>query len=261
MRAIQPDYSLITSPITSPECSILEIECKQYLAASKRKFSDALTDYANGRTNAQIVLVNYGPAANDILDEVDTGVRARTHVIGLMRPRSEPTQSEFAELVKKAILNRFAKTPARSSVPLPSQTQHGELAGQIVLSWESLPKDLDLHLNILHKDQVSEVNFSDLGSISNDPWARLDQDIRNGRGPETIQVTRWLDGKYRCGVLNYSDDYSLAGCGAKLAVMLGKQELFIECPTSGAGVWWDAFSYSPTTGKLEIFNRITNSFP
>lgn len=260
-RAIQPDYSLITSPITSPECSVLEVECKQYLAASRRKFADALNDYANGRPNAQIVLVNYGPAANDILDEVDAGVRARTHVIGLMRPRSEPSQSDFEELVKKAVLNRFAATPARSSISLPSQTQHGQLAGQIVLSWESWPKDLDLHLNILQKDQVSEVNFSNLGRISDDPWAGLDQDIRNGRGPETIQIARWLDGTYRCGVCNYSDDYSLAGCGAKLAVMLEKQELFIECPISGAGVWWDAFSYLPTTGKLEIFNRITNSFP
>lgn len=260
-RAIQPDYSLITSPITSPECSILEVECKQYLAASKRKFADALTDYANGRPNAQIVLVNYGPAANDILDEVDAGVRARTHVVGLMRPRSEPSQSDFAELVKKAVLNRFAETPARSPASPPSQTKHGQLAGQIVLSWESLPKDLDLHVKILQRNQVSEVNFSNFGSISGDPWAQLDQDIRNGRGPETIQIARWLDGTYRCGVLNYSDDYSLAGCGAKLAVMLGNQELVIECPTSGAGVWWDAFSYSPTTGKLEIFNRITNSFP
>jgi hypothetical protein len=260
-RAMQPDYSLITSPITSPECSVLEVECKQYLVASKRKFADALTDYANGRPNAQIVLVNYGPASNDILDEVDASVRSRTHVIGLMRPRSEPSQSDFADLVKNAVLNRFATTPTRNPISLLSQTQHGQLAGQIVLSWESLPKDLDLHLNILQRDQVSEVNFSSMGSISGNPWARLDQDIRNGRGPETIQIAQWLDGTYHCGVLNYSNDYSLAGCGAKLAVMLGKQELVIECPTSGVGVWWDAFSYSPNTRKLEIFNRITSSFP
>jgi hypothetical protein len=260
-HAIQPDYSLITSPVTSPDCSVLEVECKQYLAASKRKFADALTDYAKGRPNAQIVLVNYGPTANDILDKVDADVRNRTHVIGLMKPRSEPSQSDFTELVKKTVLNRFAATPAGIPISLPSPTQHGQLAGQIVLSWESLPKDLDLHLNILLREQVSAVNFSSMGSISDNPWARLDQDIRNGRGPETIQIARWLDGTYHCGVLNYSDDYSLAGCGAKLAVMLGRLELVIECPTSGAGVWWDAFSYSPTTGKMKIFNRITNSFP
>ena len=259
-RAIQPDYSLITSPITSPECSVLEVECKQYLAASKQKFADALTDYANGRPNAQIVLVNYGPVTKSILDEVDAGVRDRTHVIGLMRPRSKPSQSEFAELVKEAVLKRFSPLPVRRPVSPLLQTQHGGMAGQIVLCWESMPKDLDLHLKILHSGQAFEVSFSTMGSISGDPWAILDHDIRDGRGSETIQIARWLDGTYHCAVHNYSGDVSLAGCDAKLTVMLGKQELLIECPTSGAGDWWDAFSYSPITGKLEIFNRITNSF-
>lgn len=259
-HAIQPDYSLITSPITSPECSVVEVECKQYLVASKQKFADALTDYANGRPNAQIVLVNYGPATKNILNEVDAGVRDRTHVIGLMRPRSEPSQSEFAELVKEAVRKRFSALPVRRPVSPLLQTQHGGMAGQIVLSWKSMPKDLDLHLRILHGGQTFEVSFSAMGNISDDPWALLDNDIRDGQGSETIQIALWLDGAYHCAVHNYSGDASLAGCGAKLAVMLGNQELLIECPTSGTGVWWDAFSYSPTTGKLEIFNRITNSF-
>lgn len=103
-HAMQPDYSLITSPITSPECSILEVECKQYLVPSKQKFANALTDYANGRPNAQIVLVNYGPVTSDVLDLVNAGVRNRTHVIGLMRPRSEPSQSDFAEVETSAKL-------------------------------------------------------------------------------------------------------------------------------------------------------------
>jgi len=259
-RAIQPDYSLITSPITSPECSVLEVECKQYLEASKHKFADALTDYANGRPNAQIVLVNYGPATNDILDEVDAGVRNRTHVIGLMRPRSEASQSAFNELVKEAVIKRFSALPARSPISTLSQTQLGQLAGQIILSWASLPKDLDLHLKILSKGQAFDVSYSNKGNISADPWVLLNQDFRDGRGPEIIQITQWLDGTYRCAVHNYSGDTPLAACGATLTIMLGKQELVFQCPTSGTGVWWDVFSYSPTTGKLEIFNRITTSF-
>jgi len=259
-HAIQPDYSLITSPITSPECSILEVECKQYIVASKKKFADALTDYANGRPNAQIVLVNYGLATNDILDQVDADVRDRTHVIGLMRPRSEPSQSNFADLIKKAVLNRFATTLAGSPMSTLLQPQFGRLAGQIVLSWESLPKDLDLHLKIAHSGQKFDISFSSMGGITANPWAQLDQDIRDGCGQETIQIAQWLDGTYRCAVHNYSNDSQLAGCRAKLTIMLGKQELVIECPTSGTGVWWDVFVYSPTTGKLEIFNRITTSF-
>jgi len=259
-RAMQPDYSLITSPITSPECSVLEVECKQYLVASKRKFADALTDYASGRPNAQIVLVNYGPASNDILDEVDASVRSRTRVIGLMRPRSEPAQSVFAELVKETIARRFAITLPRSPVAAITAMQRGGSAGEIVLCWGNFPNDLDLHLRIFQRGQLFEVSYSSKGSISDTPWAQLDHDIQLGHGQETIQIARWLNGLYRCAVHNYSGERPLAGCGAKLAVVFGKQEFLFECPTNGTGSWWEVFSYSPGTEKLEIFNRMTNSF-
>jgi hypothetical protein len=243
-RAMQPDYSLITSPITSPEGSILEVECKQYLVASKRKFADALTDYATGRPNAQILLVNYGEASTDILDEVDAAVRSRTHIIGLMRPRSKRSQSRFAELVEAAVSNRFALAERTDSDPARLQTPSGTLAGQIVLIWGGLPKDLDLHLRILQGEQHFDLNFSNMGSSSDNPWAQLNQDIRDGHGDETIRIFRWVDGL----------------CGATLTIFFGKQQLVFECPTSGAGVWWDVFLYSPATGKLEVFNRITDSF-
>lgn len=255
-RAIQPDYSLITSPITSPDCSILEVECKQYLVASKRKFADALTDYANGRPNAQIVLVNYGPAPNYILDSVESNVRHRTHIIGFMRPRSEPATSDFTKLVKDTVLNRFSKTSEASLITLPPHTQQGQLVSQIILSWERLPKDLDLYLKISKRGQDYILCYHNMGNISGDPWALLNHDIRNGHGPETIQIARWSNGTYRCAVHNYSRDTALAGCGAKLTMMLGEQELVIECPNSGTGDWWEVFSYSPARGKLEIFNRI-----
>ena len=163
-------------------------------------------------------------------------------------------------MVKDSVLNRFSIVSAKSVISQLSQLRRGQFAGQIVLSWGTLPKDLDLHLKILSKEQTFEVSYSNMGNISGDPWALLNRDFRDGYGPEIIQVAQWLDGTYRCAVRNYSGDVSLAGCGAKLTVMLGKQELVIECPTSGVGLWWDVFSYSPTTEKLEIFNRITSSF-
>ena len=259
-RAMQPDYSLVTSPITSAESSVLEVECKQYLVASKRKFADALTDYANGRPNAQIVLVNYGPASNDILDEVDASVRCRTHVIGLMRPRSEPSQSDFAELVKETVARRFAIPQLKGSIATTPATQRGTSAGEIVLRWGNFPNDLDLHLRIFQRGQPFEVSYSSMGSVSDTPWAQLDHDIQRAHGQETIQISRWLDGPYHCAVHNYSGERQLAGCGARVIVVFGKQELQFECPTSGTGVWWDVFSYLPANGKFEIFNRITSSF-
>jgi hypothetical protein len=138
--------------------------------------------------------------------------------------------------------------------------QRGTSAGEIVLCWENFPNDLDLHLRIFHGGQSSKVSYSSMGSIADAPWAQLDHDIQRAHGQETIQIARWLDGPYRCAIHNYSGERPLAGCGAKLAVVFGKQEFLFECPPDGTGSWWEVFSYSPGTRKLEIFNRITNSF-
>jgi|SanBayMetagenome_1026888.scaffolds.fasta_scaffold19143_1 hypothetical protein len=102
-KSIQPDYSLVVDPITSPESSLLVIECKQYYKASAKNFSSALSDYARGRPNAHIILVNYGPANQNILDEVDATVRNRTHIIGMMRPGSIAFQAEFKKLIKDTL--------------------------------------------------------------------------------------------------------------------------------------------------------------
>ena len=123
-----------------------------------------------------------------------------------------------------------------------------------------MPRDLDLYLRVVRERQVLEVNYSHMGDIAGGPWALLDRDVRDGRGPEMIQIARWLDGTYRCAVHNYSKDLELAGCGAKLNVTMGAQELAFECPSSGTGEWWEVFSYSPTTGTLNILNRIAASF-
>lgn len=55
---IQPDYTLTFEPITSPSQTIVAIECKQYRKANPKNFADALIDYARGRPNAKILLVN-----------------------------------------------------------------------------------------------------------------------------------------------------------------------------------------------------------
>jgi hypothetical protein len=141
-----------------------------------------------------------------------------------------------------------------------SAMQRGTSAGEIVLRWGNFPQDLDLHLKVFQRGQPIDVSYSNMGSLTDIPWARLDQDIRAAHGKETIQITRWLDGPYRCVVHNYSGERQLAECGARITVVFGKQDLQFECPTSGTGVWWEVFSYSPATGKFEIFNRITNSF-
>lgn len=106
-RGIQPDYSLVTDPVTSPQSSVVVIECKQYLKASSDNFSKALTDYAKGRPNAHIILVNYGRADTSILDKVDPLVVSRTSIIGEMKPGSTGTIYEFKELIRNKVKEKY----------------------------------------------------------------------------------------------------------------------------------------------------------
>jgi len=228
-HAIQPDYSLITDPVTAPEASILEVECKQYRRPSARNFSAALTDYARGRPNAHVVLVNYGPANESILDRVDPSVRHRTSLIGRMRPRSKLAQERFKQIVHEAISRRYG--PAAGIAAERTYTDLGNMR-QISLLWHAVPRDLDLHLRISAAGKAYEIYYSQMGSITEEPWAQLDKDVQSGHGSETIEIARWMEGKYHFAVHNYSGDAPLADCGASITFAYGQRQWQFQCPCS-----------------------------
>jgi len=254
-QAIQPDYSLVTDPITSPEASILEVECKQYRRPSRRNFADALTDYARGRPNALVVLVNYGGASKSILDSVAPSVRDRTSLIGEMRPGSRVAQGRFRQIVKEAVHRRYGPTAEVDSGQ--AFISLGDI-GQISLSWGALPPDLDLHLRIDAAAMAHEIYFSRMGSMSDEPWAQLDTDIQSGAGTETITITQWIEGKYHCAVHNYSGEPSLAGCGACVVFSCDREEREFRCPLEGTGDWWSVFVLDARTGRIEAINKIVH---
>lgn len=96
---IQPDYSLTFEPISEPRQTVLAIECKQYKKASVKNFSEALIDYANGRINANVLLVNYGPTTQRVLDSIDNNIKPRTSLIGNLMPGSSDRIREFRDYV------------------------------------------------------------------------------------------------------------------------------------------------------------------
>jgi hypothetical protein len=255
-HAIQPDYSLVTDPVTDPQTCFLVVECKQYLAASSKNFSNALTDYANGRPEARVILVNYGKANQNILNRVDERVRKRTSIIEEMRPGSETALRQFKLAVRNAVqlhyeLSDISDPGLPNILPLPRHDN-----GEISLSWGASPADLDLHLRIETTDGISAVSFEQTGSGDGFPWASLDNDIRTGYGPETIKITRWLGGKYTCAVKRYSDDSPLAGSGARVVFTRRQSRLSFTCPTSGSGKWWLVFSFDPTVNHIEAIDTI-----
>jgi len=220
-RNIQPDYSLIGEPITSPDMSILEVECKQYKTASSKSFCDAITDYAAGRPRAHVVLVNYGRGRQSLLDGVEPSVRDQTSFIPLMRPGSDEAQSRFRDIVGEVLSKRCVRVgaPLTSAMPMPAGT-----CSKVTLSWGSMPRDLDLHVRIVSHELDYEVYYSDRGSTMQSPWAQLDTDIRHGSGPESLEIARWVSGgKYHIAVCNYSNESPLANCGALVTFSQGSQ--------------------------------------
>ncbi len=255
---IQPDYSLVTDPITAPEASILEIECKQYLKPSATNFSDALTDYAKGRPNAVIVLVNYGGVTDSILDRVDPEVRHRTHMVGHLHPGSAGAKDQFNTLLRTVLETHF-RLPPITALPASASGTLGSTA-EITLTWNAAPRDLDLHLRVERSRAASLINYSERGRPDADPFVSHEGDVQHGFGPERIGIAKWLDGKYYCAVHNYSNDAPLAASGARVTLRSGSVARDYFCPAQGAGAWWLVFRIDPQNGLVHEFNQIVE-FP
>jgi len=251
-QSIQPDYSLVIDPVTSPESSVFVVECKQYLRASSKNFSAALSDYARGRPNAHIVLVNYSSVNQNILNRVDATVRDRTSLIGMMRPGSISAQ-EFKTLVQQSLTKTYVHRSTRHTFSSFAEIE------SITLNWGNILRDLDLHLRIDTSSDTYNVCYSNKGNKTTKPWAYLNEDIQSGDGTETIKMAQWVKGKYHFAVRNYSGETPLSSCGATITITSSKQRLKLQCPDDGEGKWWSVLILDSNTNQFEVINKIVES--
>jgi hypothetical protein len=237
--------------------SILVVECKQYRKASRKNFREALTDYANGRENARVVLVNYGSADATLLNGVPPSVKNRTSVIGDMRPGSRDAQTQFKAIVGETLVDHCIKRNAHST---DDTRLRNDSPMKITLSWGSTPRDLDLYARVLTRQGDLQVCFAERGSSVQAPWVYLDSDIRDGQGPETITIDRWIEGAEYClAVHNYSNETPLADCGASVVLTQGTKTWNLECPSTGNGRWWSLLCLRTDSRQVEVVNRIVDA--
>ena len=257
-NAIQPDYTLLSDPITGLCSAVLVVECKQYRRASATKFATALDDYARGRPGARVVLVNYGPAREEIADRItDPGLRARVQVIGGLRPGNPAALEAFRRVVLDAVALRY-----RSLAPATTPARTVTAPFTVTLTWDAQPTDLDLHLEIGGEPRTHGVTFSTPGLADAFPWATYAGDVRAGYGPEQIEVHRLEDRPYRFAVHNYTSNQApLAGCGARVTVTTEQGVMDLECPKEGEGDWWALFTVDGRTGKVTPLNEISPGLP
>jgi hypothetical protein len=260
-KNIQPDYTLVTDPITSPNSAVVVVECKQYRRFSKGNFSKAVIDYAAGRPNAQIILAAYGPVRNDFLTSLAPGVADRITLLGHLRPGDAHARLRFRETVRAALMKRFPASAATVAPKIPIARSDAEALKSVTLTWGATPRDLDLHLGVSHAGAWANVDFRTKGNTADFPWAELDADVTSGFGPETISIAKILDATYRCYVHKYSGDGSLSGSGAEIVATQRGSEIRFVCPRTGSGAFWHVFNFSARDESLVVVNSITDANP
>lgn len=262
---MQPDYSLTLDTREPPEEAFALVECKQYLRSSSGNFGAALTDYAAGQPGADVLLVNYGPVGSSVLKRIPARLLPRVKAIGGFRPFQPDSAREFNEWVRAQVEKHTAPAVEEAPAPAPAAGEDeaafsGVILASIELRWGAEPRDLDLYLYVPTSGGVREsVNFNSPGALDARPWARLNEDVRNGSGPEIIEVSRALPGLYSVVVGLFSHDAPLAGSDATLTIQLGGGDTrrFV-CPASGDGDYWhvcDVNFLAPLVTEVNLISR------
>lgn len=247
---IQPDYVLTSAPADDPTRSLIVVECKQYLRASRRNFGAAVIDYARGHPNAFILLVNYGPWIGSLTNRpelLDRAGRPRTRIIGQFRPNSPVAIREF-----EAVFQKLVPKP-------PTTTWMKEV--HVRLTWTART-DLDLHCWLSTAKQPDEHIWYGNRTHDFDGFEfELDQDAQTGPASETIRFRGPGKGSIVVAVHNYSGRSRLAECGARVEIQLHDLTLTISAPTSGDGDWWSVLKYDGTADKLEVVDALASQPP
>ncbi|PFX61669.1 hypothetical protein COL36_10770 [Bacillus wiedmannii] len=260
-KAIQPDYSLMKPPITNVSSTVVVVECKQYKKFVKGNFKNALIDYARGRPEAKVILVNYGPVNEKVLEEIDkidSTFKDRIFMIGRLYPGQAESIEEFKNCVKGA--TEQYKQKKDESYDYEYYPKLNELR-DIQLTWSEFPKDLDIYLFIKNSKEKYQFCYSNKGSLEDNPWIELKEDIQNGYGPENIHVKKVIKGEYLVAVNNFSSEIPLSESKAALDVVIGELNLKIDCPETGDGKWWIALKCNPSKGQYRVCNIIQDLPP
>ncbi len=253
--SIQPDYTILKDLSKSIDSAVLVVECKQYKKQSAKNFKEALLDYANGRPDAKIILVNYGPIKKDLIeDKILIEVKERIVAIGDMRPNNLDSMKQFNDEVKEALKIYLEEFDSSSKSSLTSDK------AVVTLTWGNSPKDLDLHLKIKLTDgNYSEVGYSSLGTLSDFPFSKLNEDIKNGLGPEIIEISKFIDAEYYFYVHNYSNEISFSKSNAIINYSISNFTGNLICPGNYESNYWFLFKFNSITGELDILNELRNN--
>lgn len=254
---IQPDYTLVVADAGDASAkdinkSLAVIECKQYKRYNKRNFLYAVDDYARGRPNAEVLLVNYGRITKPLIDEVEPDIRSRVGFYEQVYPGTEGTR-DARERLRKCVeryynnnqtvrMNGVCDTPC-----------------SIILKWNNSPKDLDLHFHIREKNgKAVEISYRNRGCTNQWPYAMLNQDDRQGNGEEKIQISQWADTAYEVLVSNYSGEAFVTDCISVEVWIAGKRRMLAtRIDPIDKGMFWHVFHIE--NNRIELVDEVLDN--
>lgn len=139
----------------------------------------------------------------------------------------------------------------------------------IILTWASAPADLDSHLYVGDTGQTlidHTAKGDNDGTLDSSPFAGLDVDDTDGKGPETITI-RYnseqtdYNGTYRYYIHDYNETNTLKDSQAVVTVYInGEYVNSFDVPTSGTENFWHVFDFNKS-GELSITNQLKSTEP
>lgn len=247
---LEPDLRLTKS---DPQFhDLIIIENKDRLSAQTKELEEILDRYAGGTCAESIWLINYEtfPKSAETLKE--RWPPDRVHIASHFRPGLLP---EDFETDIEEVLRRHLEIPVVNVRSFDQGIQERSDLSEVVLTWKETPRDLDLHAWVEDSSGTHHIHYGDKGSLNNPPYAELGEDQTHGNGREILRLVGNEFQRLLIAVNNYSNERSLADCGAEVTFHFGVQKVIFRVPLSGPGTWWSVLRMAGSS--IEVVQQLT----
>ncbi|VWM13936.1 hypothetical protein [Burkholderia lata] len=232
-KGIQPDFRVMQVALggTDNAKTRFVLECKHYLKPSLSNFTQAADDYARSCVNADVFVVNHGPADHDLLVALlNANQQTRVRFLGEMTAAGNTTTLEQA--IRATLFPPTAT--AASSTPTTAQPLAPSV-GTIRLAWDGSLQDMDL--SVIAKDAAGNtlqtIDYSMQGDLRAAPFLYLQCDVQKGPGAENIDIAQWHYPRYDIVATKYSTAGTMQHGHLKCTVRLGHDFRIIDFPAGG----------------------------
>lgn len=267
-RGIQPDFRIVRVALDNKigKNTHFVLECKHYLKPSVLNFTLAATDYARSCPNADTFIVNHGVADHDLLvDAVPEALSPRIKFIGKVTAERERLSPALKQNIEQVLFPpaapdvRFTESAGSVTVPQaePSATENAcdpkELACRITLDWDQSLYDMDLSIEAIDSRGVIRyvVSYRDKGSLIQEPFAYLQEDVRSGPGKEILELSALHFPRYRIIVHNHSKLGEFSTSNISCRVTMNGVECSVMRPVPNGGYEW-VVGFIDASGRLPL---------